>query len=105
MTGHPLTAPVLRVSNICCAVTVLSVQHLPYRYTLCLECVVGIEGAPSGLACCTVIPLSIFSILMYVNMFESDKECGPQLWWFGLVLFVMGLTHILGGGGGRSFQT
>ena len=57
-----------------------------------------------GLACCTLIPLSTFSILMYVNMFESDKACGPQLWWFGLVLLIMGIAHSLGGGGGRSFE-
>ena len=58
-----------------------------------------------GLMCCTVIPLAVINIMMWVNMFESDKECGPQLWWFGLVLFVMGLTNILGSGGGNSFRT
>jgi hypothetical protein len=46
-----------------------------------------------GLMCCTVIPLAVINIMMWVNMFESDKNCGPQLWNFGVVLLVMGILN------------
>jgi hypothetical protein len=45
--------------------------------------------------------------MMHVNMFESDRACGPQLWWFGLVVLAMGVVHSCGGageGGGVFFR-
>ena len=44
-------------------------------------------------ACCTVIPMIVINIMMWINMFESDKACGPRLWGYGIVVLVMGVFH------------
>jgi len=31
--------------------------------------------------------------MMFVAMFQSDKKCGPDLWAFGIVMLVVGMTH------------
>jgi len=42
--------------------------------------------------CCVGIPLMVINIMMFVAMFQSDKKCGPDLWSFGVVMLVVGMT-------------
>jgi len=34
----------------------------------------------------------VINIMMFVAMFQSDKKCGPDLWAFGVVMLVVGMT-------------
>ena len=46
-----------------------------------------------ALACSLLIPLVVINIMMWVFMFNSDKEGGSSLWGYGIALLVLGFIH------------
>ncbi len=48
-------------------------------------------------ACCVGIPMFVINIMMWVFMFESDKECGNNLWGYGIFLIIVGVVHACNG--------
>jgi hypothetical protein len=59
-----------------------------------------VPAAGKGLAaiglCCVGIPLLVINIIMWVFMFQSDKECGESLWGFGVFLLVLSALQACG---------
>jgi hypothetical protein len=43
----------------------------------------------SGCAVCFILPIIIIQCQMWMDMFTSDKACGPELWSFGFVMILL----------------
>jgi hypothetical protein len=55
---------------------------------------IGLPVVGCGI-CCIGIPVAVINILMWVAVFESDKECGPALWKFAVFTIAFAVLQVV----------